>query len=276
PLVVKLVSDEVFERARRGGRFDGTLDDFQQVGGLRNRFLRASRAVALRRARHVLSPSAYLRDAALGWGLDPDRVSVVPNPAPAVPELPSREELRRRLALDGVVLAFAGRLGPQKGLQVALEALSDVPSVSLAIAGEGPERRALERQAAKLGLADRVRFLDGLDRPAVLRLFRAADASLLSSSWENFPHSVVESLAVGTPVIATAVGGVPEVVRDGENGLLVPPDDPAALAGAIRAFVDDPALRDRLAAGASASVAAYTEEVVFERIEAELHRAVAR
>ena len=70
----------------------------------------------------------------------------------------------------------------------------------------------------------------------MLELFRAADASLLSSSWENFPHTVVESLAVGTPVISTDVGGVAEVVTDGENGLLVPAGDPEALAAAIRRF----------------------------------------
>ena len=80
PLVVKLVSDEAFERARRSGRFEGTLDEFQHVGGARVRFLRSTRDAALRRARHVFCPSAYLRGLALGWGLDPERVSVLPNP----------------------------------------------------------------------------------------------------------------------------------------------------------------------------------------------------
>ena len=81
PLVVKLVSDEVFERAAREGRYVGTLDEFQhEAGGVRTRFLRATRNRALRGARHVFCPSAYLRDVALRWGLDPERVSVLPNP----------------------------------------------------------------------------------------------------------------------------------------------------------------------------------------------------
>ena len=88
-----------------------------------------------------------------------------------------------------------------------------------------------------------------LPRDEVLRLFRAADASLLSSTWENFPHTVVESLAVGTPVIATRVGGVAEVVTDGENGLLVPAGDPGALAAAIHRFFGERGLRERLARG---------------------------
>jgi glycosyltransferase involved in cell wall biosynthesis len=273
PLVVKLVSDEVFERATRSGRYEGTLDQFQSVGGARTRFLRTTRNAALRSARHVFCPSAYLRDVALRWGLDPTKVSVLPNPAPPVPLLPARDELRNGFQLDGRVLAFAGRLGPQKALGVALEAVAAVPDVTLIIAGDGPDRRALERRATELALEGRVRFLGSVSREQVLRLFRAADASVLSSAWENFPHTVVEALAVGCPVIATAVGGVPEVVRDGENGLLVPANDVPALAAAIRRFFDDGELRQRLAAAAPESVAGYTEQAVFTRIEDELERA---
>jgi len=272
PLLVKLVSDEVFERMQRSGRFSGSLDAFQRMGGARVRFLRRTRGWALRRASRVLSPSAYLSGIALGWGLDPERVSVLPNPAPEIPPLPSRDELRAELSLEGAVLAFAGRLGPQKSLGVALEAVAAVPEVTLAVAGDGPDRLALERRAHELGLDGRARFLGSVSRESVLRLFRAADASVLSSSWENFPHTVVEALAVGCPVIATAVGGVPEVVRDGENGLLVPPDDPEALAAAIRRFFGDHELRRRLAAAAPGSVVTYTEEAVFGWIEEELAR----
>jgi len=272
PLVVKLVSDEVFERQQRSGRFAGTLDEFQRVGGARVRFLRSTRDMALRRAKRVFCPSAYLRNLARGWGLDPSRLSVLPNPAPAVPALPSREELRGELQLSGPTLAFAGRLGPQKALGVALEALAAVPDVALAIAGDGPDREQLERRARELGLEGRARFLGSVPRESVLRLFRAADAAVLSSSWENLPHTVLEALAVGSPVIATAVGGVPEIVHDGENGLLVAPNDPEALAGAIRRLLADDDLRRRLAEAAPPSVAGYTEEAVFGRIAELLER----
>ena len=144
--------------------------------------------------------------------------------------------------------------------------------MTLVVVGDGPERAALERMAAELGLDGRVEFRGSVPRSEVLRLFRAADASLLPSAWENFPHTVVEALAVGCPVIATAVGGVPEVVRDGENGLLVPPGDPTALAAAITRFFADRDLRERLSAAAPASVAGYSEESVFGEIEAQLER----
>ncbi len=132
PLVVKLVSDEVFERQQRSGRFAGTLDEFQRVGGARIRALRASRNGALRRAEHIFCPSAYLREIALGWGLDAERdcrFSRIPHHP--LPSFAPREVLRAELGLDGPVLAFAGRLGPQKALGVTFDALASVPGVTL-------------------------------------------------------------------------------------------------------------------------------------------------
>jgi glycosyltransferase involved in cell wall biosynthesis len=111
------------------------------------------------------------------------------------------------------------------------------------------------------------RFLGPLPRLEVLELFRAADAALLSSSWENFPHTVVEALAVGTPVIATRSGGVAEVVRDGENGLVVEPGDLDALTASIRRYFDDDTLRQTLRANAVGSVAEYGAERVYEQLE---------
>ena len=235
------------------GSFDGDMDAFQGVDGdVRIRALRRARDVALRRASRVICPSAYLREMAVAWGVPPERTLVVPNPAPDLPQLPTRDEARAALDVDGPTLAFAGRISRQKSLEVGMEAVSRVAGVRLLVAGEGPEQEEMERLAG-----ERVRFLGPLPREDVLRLFRAADASLLSSTWENFPHTVVESLAVGTPVIATAVGGVPEVVKDGENGLLVPPATPARSRRPIDRFYGEPGLRERLAAAAAPSVAGY-------------------
>ena len=277
PLVVKLVADEAYERARRFGLFDGDLDAFQRFeGGARVRALRASRNLALRRVSGLVCPSSYLVALAVSWGVPESRVDVLPNPAPSLAGLVSRDEARRRLGVDGPTLAFAGRITRQKSLDVALGALARVEGVELLLAGDGPDLEATRATASRLGLESRVRILGPLDREGVLTLFRAADASLLSSSWENFPHSVVESLAVGTPVVATAVGGVAEVVRDGENGLLVAVGDETALAEAIRRVVSEPGLRERLAAHAAPSVEELAADRVYERLEDILERAVKR
>ena len=260
PYVVKLTADPAFERARRRGLTHATLAGFQHDRSPVTLPFRAARDAIARRAAHVITPSAYLRELALGWGVS--HVTVLPNPAPDVPAL-DRDALRARFGFDGPTLVFAGRLALPKSLEVGIEAARRA-GVPLAIAGDGPERARLEG----LGHA---RFLGPLPREQVLELFAAGDASLLSSSWENFPHSVVESLAVGTPVIATAVGGVPEVVKDGENGLLVPPDDVDALADAIRRGLAD----DRLRANARASIAEYSADRLYGRLVEILEQAAA-
>jgi len=277
PVVVKLVADEAYERARRFGLFEGDLDAFQRFdGGVRVRALRAARNRALSRVDRLVCPSSYLASLAVSWGVPEERVAVLPNPAPDLRELPSRGEARRRFGAHGLTLAFAGRITRQKSLEVALDALTQVEGVTLVVAGDGPDLAAVRANASELGLGERVRFLGQLGREAVLALFRAADASLLSSSWENFPHTVVESLSVGTPVVATAVGGVPEVVRDGDNGLLVPAGDAAALAAAIRRLLDEPLLLARLAARAAPSVERLSKEHVYARLEGILAEAASR
>jgi glycosyltransferase involved in cell wall biosynthesis len=273
PYVVKLTADPAFERSRRRGLAAGNVDEFQRRrGGPAVALLRLARDLELRHAAHVFTPSAYLRELALAWGVKPDRVTVLPNPAPDLPKLPPRDKLRRGFDLNGATLAFAGRLTAQKSLERALEAVASAPGVSLVIAGDGPDREPLEERARELGLGDRVRFLGAQPRERIVELFHAADATVLSSSWENFPHTVVEALAVGTPVLAMEAGGVAEVVRDGVNGLLVAPGDTAALGDAVRRYFADDGLRERLRNAAAGSVAEYAPERVFGELEATLQR----
>jgi glycosyltransferase involved in cell wall biosynthesis len=220
-----------------------------------------------------VTPSASLGRYAGRWQLvRRDRIVVLPNPI-AVPEVGDRDELRLRHGFDGPTLVFAGRLSLQKSLDVLLRAVAACDGVALVVAGDGPERARLDALVVELGLGDRVRFLGAQPRETVLELLAAADAEVLSSGWENFPHSLIEGLAVGTPVIATGVGGVLEIVDDGENGLLVPPDDPEAFAAAIRRFFADGDLRERLRAAARASVARFAPGPVYARLEALLEEA---
>jgi glycosyltransferase involved in cell wall biosynthesis len=268
PYVLKLTADPAFERSRRRGLVAGDVEEFQRGGGGPvPAALRGARDFELRRAAHVVCPSAYLRELVLSWGVAADRVTILPNPAPDLHDLPPREELKRSFGLDGATLAFAGRLTAQKSLDRALEAVAAAEGVSLLVAGEGPDRGVLERRAQELGIDGRVRFLGAQTRRRVVELFHAADATILSSSWENFPHTVVEALAAGTPVLAMEAGGVAEVVRDGVNGLLVPAGDTAALTDAVRRYFADAALRDRLRDQAAESVAEYSSDRVFSRLE---------
>lgn len=259
PFVVKLPSDPAFERARWRGWFAGTLDEFQSAQGPLFTALRTSRTAALRLAAHVVTPSVYLRRLVVGWGISDARVSVVANPAPVTASVATGEPSN--------AFVLAGRLNAQKSVATALEAIARVDGASLVVAGEGPERAELEQRAGELGLNGRVRFVGARSREQVLDLYRGADAAVLSSAWENFPHTAVEALAVGTPVIATAVGGVPEIVEDGRNGLLVPAGDAEALAVAIRRFRGDAKLRERLRAAAAPSVERFAPERIYDELE---------
>ena len=260
PLVAKLVSDPAYERAVRYGVFEGTVEEFQTAGGTQVEALRRARTASLGRARTIVVPSAYLAGIAAGWGLDRERLVVLPNPAPPVEGLTPK-------SLPTGTFVFAGRLTAQKDLTTGLEAVARVPEASLTLVGDGPERDSLERLAAELEIDGRVRFLGARPREETVRLLAGAYAALLPSAWENLPHAAVEALAVGTPVLATAVGGVPEVVHDGENGLLVRSGDVEGLAASIRKLLDDRELRDRLAAAAAPSVEALSRDAVYGRLE---------
>jgi glycosyltransferase involved in cell wall biosynthesis len=268
PFVLKLTGDPAFERARWRGSVAGDVEAFQRGGGgAQAEALRRLRNRVVRSAAFVFCPSDYLSRLAVEWGADPARVEVLPNPAPAVNGLAGRDELRAAHGVGPRTLVFAGRLTAQKALGTLLAATAEVPDATLLIVGDGPEREAVAAAVGQLGLDSRVRLLGPQPRERTLELARAADAAVLSSAWENFPHSVVEALAVGTPVVATNVGGVAEVVQDGVNGLLVPPQDVGALAAALRRVLDDVPLRERLAASAAASVAPYAPELIYGRLE---------
>jgi glycosyltransferase involved in cell wall biosynthesis len=148
------------------------------------------------------------------------------------------------LGHDGLVVLSVGRLVESKNHQLVIRALAGLPDTVLEIAGDGSLREELERVAERAGVSDRVRFLG--ERPDARALMGAADAVVLASRAEGLPLVALEALASGTPLVATAVRGLRELLTDGENALLVPPEDPDALAAALRRVLSDVDLAARL------------------------------
>ncbi len=169
----------------------------------------------------------------------------------ADPDGTRRGTNRQRLGIDceTFVIGTVGRLQVAKGLDVLLNSFASVrqrhPNSRLLLIGDGPVRSQLEGQAAQLQIDDAVTFLG--DRDDVPELLHTMDIFVLASRWEGFGIVLAEAMAAGVAVVATAVGGIPEVVKDGESGLLVPPDNVPALASAICRLMDDNDLRTRLA-----------------------------
>ena len=190
-------------------------------------------------------------------GVPASRVAVVYNAVRfgSLPTPADRGPARRALGMpdDVFVLGTLGRLTEQKGQHLLLRALANVrkvvPNAALFLAGDGPRRAMLEAEAAGLGLGDRVRFL-GVRRDRET-LFAAMDLFVLPSAWEGLSLALVEAMGAGRAVVASAVGGNPEVVADGHTGQLVPVGDVAALTDAIVGLARDPAERERLGAAAA-------------------------
>lgn len=271
PLILKLTQDPAYERAHRLGLFSGTLQEFQGSRDRRLlRCLKQLRGLSLARASRVVIPSRFLAEIASGWGLPAEQITVVPNPAPAIDLSKSREQLRAQLGLRFPTFVFAGRLVPAKNLPLAIAALRHVPDASLVLIGDGPDRDRLAQIVAESDVGDRVSLTGALPREEAIQRLRAADAAVLSSDFENFPHMAVEALAAGTPVLATSVGGVPEIVETGVSGILVPPGDVEALGSAMASFVEDGDLRETLREGARLAGSRYQVEPIFGALEREL------
>ena len=190
-----------------------------------------------------------------------------------------RGDVRSELGLpdEAVVVICVAKMLEQKGHRVLIDALAAPPAKSLPLhvllVGDGPLRAGLEARARHAGVEDRIRFLG--NRPDVPRLLGGADMFVLPSLWEGLPMALLEAMAAGLPSVASAVSGTRQVITDGENGLLVPPDDPAALADALARLVAHRDLRDALGTAARAHVSAQFSVGRQARRHVELYRAVA-
>lgn len=170
--------------------------------------------------------SGELARAAAAFGAPEDRLHMISNGADTVfwcPGPPAPEPGR---------IVATGRLLPNKGFDILLDALAGLPQSQATIAGEGARRGELEARIAELGIGGRVRLAGHLDREALRAELRRASVFAMPSRREGMPLALIEALACGTPAVATAIGGIPEVLT-AESGLIVPPDDPAALRDAL-------------------------------------------
>lgn len=196
-----------------------------------------------------IAVSSAVADALRENGVDPERVVTIANgidiaQVRADAQLPEPEGL----LAAGPLVGFVGRLAPVKGAEyfVRMAALLDfrMPGARFVVAGSGPEEGRLRASADAFKLGERILFLGRV--PSAASVLNACDVIVLPSLSEGSPLVAAEAMALGKPVVATRVGGLPDVVLDGETGLLVPPADPEALAAAVSRLLRDPALASQL------------------------------
>jgi glycosyltransferase involved in cell wall biosynthesis len=209
---------------------------------------------------HFIAVSSELRDELLRRGIGADRISLIPNgiDADRFVQEASAEAAPGRLGVtsDRYVIGVVGRLSGEKGHRHFFEAVAPLcrerPQLRCLIVGDGPLRGALESEVSRLGIRDQVTFAGF--RRHIAGMYSLMDMVVLPSLGEGLPVTLLEAMAMGRPTVATRVGGVPEVIRDGQEGLIVPPEDPASLRSAMVRVLDDSVLSERLGRAAAATV----------------------
>jgi len=221
---------------------------------------RLKRMASRRLAAHVAVGEQAARTVESYVGLPTGSVSTIYN---GVPEARPTEPKR---VSSGPTVGSLARLVPQKGLDLLIPALTACPNVTAVVVGDGEEREPLERAAREAGIAGRFVITGWTTEP---RAYLAGfDVFVLPSRYEGFPLSIVEAMLAGLPVVAADVGSVSEAVIDGETGLLVAPDDPGALADAIRSLLSDPEQRRRMGEnGRELARARFTAQAMADRFE---------
>ncbi len=190
---------------------------------------------AAREAAGIIAVSQALKDAIVGLGIPGERVTVLRNGVDLDLFRPdAREETRARLGLLGPTLLSVGHLIERKGHELVIGALPSLPHFRLLIAGDGPERARLERLSKTLKVSERVSFLGALPHEQLHKIYAAADALVLASSREGWPNVLLESMACGTPVVASNIWGNPEVVSRPEAGVLMGERSAAGVAEGVR------------------------------------------
>ena len=222
-----------------------------------------------RQAQRVIAVSGGLRDLALQMWPE-GRIDVVPNGVDV--DLFSPGPSRTPRELDPLVVCAVARLIEIKGLQHLIDAIALAPEavrrrIRLRLCGVGPYENELRRRAQATGLEAQVEFAGLVPYEQIPDELRAADVFALPSLQEGLPLSLLEAMASGLPVVASAVGGIPTVIRDGDNGLLVAAGDVAGLRDALVRLAVDPALRTRLGVAARRDAGAWSWPAIWERYE---------
>ncbi len=267
-MVQKVVGDLAWERATSKGWTSDDFETFQTTRywpptpnhepltsdhrppstsyALTIEALKSVRSWWTRHADKVIVPSRYLALWVKGWGVPVERIEVIYNAVePANGISPAVVPLQTHLKIVAV-----GRLVRWKRVDQVIEAIARIDQAGLIIVGDGPERERLQTIAFALGVADRVYFAGVRSKEETLTLMAACDVFVLNSTYEGFPHVVLEAMSLGLPVVATAVGGTPEVLEEGINGRLINCLNSGALHDDLTKILASSSMRQQLASGA--------------------------
>lgn len=243
PLLMKFVGDPLWEAARGAGRTEKFLDDYLQKpdSGFVDRLKLKLQKWSFRKATKIVVPSNYLKNVLTDYYQVPaHKITIIYNAIEIPQDLPSFSKPEK------THLITIGRLVKWKHIDEIITAISFLknPHIHLDIVGEGPELKNLQKTVTNLALSGQVTFHGRLDHGKTLAMLAGANAFILNSSYEGLPHTVIESMLVKTPVIATRIKGTTEIAIENETAFLVNPRDPHDLARQIKNCLSNTAQRD--------------------------------
>jgi len=216
PVIQKVVGDLAWERARFSGRYLKSIDEYQIDKNLclKSKLTNIYRNIGIKLSSHIITPSNYLKRIVASWGYPEEKIDVVYN-AIEIPRIKKVVKNNSKFRLITVC-----RMVPWKGVDKILEAVAKIRDLEFIAIGDGEYLEYYKKLSKKLKIGDRVTFLGRLSRKETLEEIAKSDLFILNSSYEGLPHVVIESFNCKVPVIASKVGGTPEIVVDNESGYL--------------------------------------------------------
>ncbi len=263
--LVKIVGDYAWEIAINKKKSSLLINDFQDTakrGFIKN--LSNIQKNVCRKADGIIVPSEYLGNMVKKWGIPPEKIHVIYNGVDFKNSDLSREDARKKIGIPGNIIISSGRLVPWKGFRMLIKVMPKVLEINqfirLVIIGDGPERQALETIVRNMGLDKKVYIVGKKSKEEMAIYLAASYMFVLNSGYEGFSHQILEAMAAGVPVIASAVGGNKEVIRQGKNGFLVKYNDEFNLIEAIKGMHQSPELRDEFAVEGKRTVEKYSSD----------------
>ncbi len=284
PVMIRMMVDGAWEISHRKGWIGGdTIDEFQTKNyGWRVSLMRKLQKRWWKSAQRIIACSNYLRGiATTRYGVSGDKIRLIYNayngPAPdSVRETPAAARAKLGLAPKPRYLLTICRLMVWKRVDGIIRALKNLPNdVELLVVGDGDMLEPWKRLAWELGLAERVHFLGNRPYSDIPFLIRASEIFVLNSTYEGLSHTLLEVCALGTPAVATDIGGNPEVIENGVNGLLVPAADGDALANAIDQLLTSKELQQQFREESLRRMARFDPALTFGQVEAALREMTA-
>ena len=271
--ILKIVGDYAWEQSAQRFGVTDRLDDFSTTSekySFAVRVLKKIQKYVADGAIAIVTPSEYLKKIICNWGVDGKKITVIYNGFDFKNLSVGKDVLRHKLGITGTTIISAGRLVPWKGFFALIDAFSkvkkEIPDAMLFIAGEGPLKKELEEKVRALDLYESVVFLGKTPQAKLFEYIKATDIFVLNTDYEGFSHQLLETMALGTPIITTPVGGNIELIEDEKTGLFTPFNDVNKMTEDILRLVRDPAFAENLSQNAKAKVKEFSDERMLQSL----------